>query len=171
MSRYTRYYELKEAGKCPNCAKAHSDGTVHCNTCKETKRTRHNDLYSSSDDYRTAKKKWAMQTYRNKSPEKRILNFIRSRAKAEGLEFDLSLVDIEIPTICPVLGIPIVLPNGQRRSDGTASVDRIDNTKGYIKSNIKIISWRTNRLKNDASLDELKLIFEYVASHTQDLNE
>jgi hypothetical protein len=89
---------------------------------------------------------------------------IRRKCMYEGIPFDLELEDFEIPKRCPVLGIPLVVNRQRgRRPDGIPSVDRIDPTKGYVKGNVKIISERANRLKQDASLEELEALVRYVS--------
>lgn len=55
---------------------------------------------------------------------------------------------------CPILGIEMKWGNDNRAS--TPSVDRIVPDKGYVKGNVVWISHRANRLKSNASLDELK---------------
>ena len=87
---------------------------------------------------------------------------IKKRAKLKGLEFNLTLNDIpQIPDICPVLGIPIIPNDGTSTpTDNSPSIDRIDNKKGYIKGNIRIISNRANRIKSDATIDELRKVLE-----------
>jgi hypothetical protein len=84
----------------------------------------------------------------------------RKRALLKGLEFNLEVTDIIIPEVCPVLGIK--LERLDKRHDGSPSLDRIDNTKGYIKNNIAIISWRANAIKKDATLEELKALVKYL---------
>ena len=98
--------------------------------------------------------------YNRKNPEKRLFWSAKHRAKQKGLEFSIELSDIIIPEVCPILDIP--LQQGGYNSPNSPSLDRIDNTKGYTKSNIQVISHRANTLKSDASLEELKLLVNYL---------
>lgn len=93
---------------------------------------------------------------------KNLLSAIKSRAKQRGLEFNLTLEDVEdYPKVCPVLGIPIeIYP--ERNSPNALSIDRFDNSKGYTKDNIRLISLRANGLKKDATLEELEKIVAYM---------
>lgn len=87
----------------------------------------------------------------------------QERARKKNLEFDITKDDIEIPDTCPVLGITIKSGIGRPGEnklvsgaiDSSPSLDRIDNSKGYIKGNVRVISWRANYLKNTATLDEM----------------
>jgi hypothetical protein len=42
------------------------------------------------------------------------------------------------------------------------SIDRIDSTKGYTPDNIQIISWKANRVKGYATLQELEMLVAYL---------
>jgi hypothetical protein len=85
----------------------------------------------------------------------------KRRAKKKNLEFDLKPEDIiEIPKICPVLGIPIFVGDG-KLTDNSPTVERIDNNKGYTKENVIIISYKANRIKNNATLEELKKVVRF----------
>ena len=92
---------------------------------------------------------------KEKNPAKALLRQARYNAKSKGLPFDLELKDIEIPVKCPYLGCDLTTTYGQGRQWTNVSIDRIDNTKGYTKDNIQIISWRANQMKHTASLEEL----------------
>lgn len=37
------------------------------------------------------------------------------------------------------------------------SLDRIDNRMGYVPGNVWVISWKANRMKSDASMEELRV--------------
>jgi hypothetical protein len=97
---------------------------------------------------------------------KNILSNCRLRARIKGLEYNLKESDIIIPEKCPVLGIPLVpfTGTGLKSAPGSPSIDRIDNKIGYIPSNIIVVSNRANRLKSDATLEELKKIASFYSS-------
>ncbi len=111
--------------------------------------------------YRTKNAEKVIQSqldHYHKYPERRILKFTKYHAKRTNQEFNLELADIQIPDHCPYLGIKITTEYGNGRKDTNASIDKIDPCKGYIKGNIQIISFKANRMKNDATISEL-LIF------------
>lgn len=98
---------------------------------------------------------------------KLLWNNLKNSAKKRNIPFDLKLGDIDeigIPITCPILGIPLVF-NRETVQDNSISFDRIDSTKGYAKDNLIVISYRANKLKSDATLQELRQIvnfYEYL---------
>lgn len=96
--------------------------------------------------------------WREKNKARVMLYNAKIRAKEKGLECTIVLTDVIIPAECPLLGIPFV--TGQRRKpvDGSPTLDRIDNSKGYVPGNVWVISYRANKIKNDANPAELFLI-------------
>ena len=97
---------------------------------------------------------------RIRDPLKQYYYGLKKSALSRNLEFNLTHDDIVIPEYCPVLGLKI--NRGDSLTEDSPSFDRIDNTKGYTKDNIQVISWRANRIKSDASLEELEKICNYV---------
>ena len=85
------------------------------------------------------------------NPELYLLKYAKSRARQDKLDFDLVLEDIKIPTHCPYMGTPIKMFDKQ----AAASLDRIDSTKGYTKDNIQVISYLANRMKSNATTEQL----------------
>lgn len=66
------------------------------------------------------------------------------------MEHTISVDDIKVPDVCPVFNEPLKFGTKY-----VPSIDRIDNTKGYVPDNIQVISRRANIMKHDASQDEL----------------
>lgn len=91
---------------------------------------------------------------RDTYPERYILNVVRGSAKQRGIFFDLDISDISIPKICPVLKCPIIIGGGVQNMY-SPSIDRLDNSKGYTKDNIQIISRLANIMKNCSTDDQL----------------
>lgn len=84
----------------------------------------------------------------------------RSRAKTRGIAFTIEPDDVVVPAKCPVLGIEVACAHGGLKST-SPTLDRIDNTKGYVKGNVIVVSWRANRLKSDATIDELRALVSF----------
>ena len=84
----------------------------------------------------------------SRTMQRRLYDSAKSRATKKKRDFNIELDDIVIPEICPVFGTAI----------GTPSIDRIDSNKGYVKGNIRVISLRANHLKNNATVEEMRLV-------------
>lgn len=107
-----------------------------------------------------------------KVPARRLLNIARARAKQRNQEFSIELADITIPKFCPVLGIPLDNVSSTKRRWNRASLDRVDPSKGYVRGNIAVISWRANYLKGNATLEELEALVKWLKStHSPNMKE
>lgn len=85
---------------------------------------------------------------------------VKSHAKQRNIEFEVTIKDmwdvfIKQGKKCALTGIPISFQSLSRKRDGTASLDRIDNTKGYTKDNIQWLHKDINIMKMDLTMDEL----------------
>lgn len=118
--------------------------------------------YALSNPDKIKKKRAKAKQTALANPEKTFWRRSKKRAKKLCLPFNIEISDIVIPNICPVLGIPLFIL-GEKCTDNNPSVDRIDNTKGYVKGNVWVISWRANKIKGDASLEELQMIVKALA--------
>lgn len=96
---------------------------------------------------------------------KYLLKYAKRRAQLKGLDFNLTIEDIIIPDVCPVFGTVLELNNHTRQNLNTPTLDRIDNSKGYVKGNVIVVSWKANRIKNNASLEELQLLVNFYKNN------
>lgn len=160
-------------------------GTKRCLICKEIKPLTggFSKIHRNSNRYQSYCKRcssieykiWKSQNsakiekYRRDWAQNNLSSMIlmeaKSRAKSKRLDFNLELSDIVVPKVCPVLGMPLVNHKGlgkrARYYDDSPSIDRIDNTKGYVKGNVIIVSWRANNIKTNATIEELRKVYEF----------
>lgn len=90
----------------------------------------------------------------------------KSECKKKGLPFDLTsdyLKSIWTDN-CPVFERPFV--RFDKTEDMSPALDRIIPSLGYVKGNVVYISARANRIKYDASVDELRQVLLFVEGAT-----
>jgi hypothetical protein len=90
-----------------------------------------------------------------------MLKAAKIRAIKKGLSFSITEKDILVPSVCPVLGIPLYVSKGRYHA-GSPTIDRIDNALGYTPKNVAVISYRANSLKSDATPAELLAVAKYA---------
>lgn len=86
---------------------------------------------------------------------------LRYRAKLRGYTVDIDPAVIETPEFCPVFGTRLIYGAGVGNNNA-ASLDRFDNHYGYVTGNVRVVSWRANCLKKDATLEELRALVRYL---------
>lgn len=104
--------------------------------------------------------------WRRNNPDAQLYYQAMYSAKSRGLEFSITRADIIIPEFCPYLGVKLTNEKGRKLTN--ISIDRIDNTKGYIPGNIQVISYLANKMKDVATIEELVLFARGIlALHDQ----
>lgn len=88
-----------------------------------------------------------------------MLDRAKRRAEEKNLEFNLEITDINIPERCPVFNKEFIIGSNNNFSP---SLDRIDNTKGYIKGNVQVISRKANTIKSNATPEEVMLVARFM---------
>lgn len=88
----------------------------------------------------------------------------KQKANKAGIPFTIEYSDLEKPEYCPVFNIKLNYGwSGEDRRDiAKATIDRLIPELGYIPGNVFVISWRANILKSNMTLDELKMIQQYI---------
>jgi hypothetical protein len=109
------------------------------------------------------KEKEYRSAFRRKNPKPMMLYRARNSAKLRGLECTLVLSDIPpTPEFCPVfpwIRLEYKVGMGIERRGESPSLDRINNNRGYVAGNVRIISDRANRLKGNATYLEIKALW------------
>ena len=93
------------------------------------------------------------------------LNSCKQNARKRGIEFNLKRGDVSWVDTCPLLGISLNYKAGEDSYDNSPSVDRIDESKGYVKDNVWVISNKANRMKNDGNSAELVMFAKNILKH------
>ena len=95
----------------------------------------------------------------------------KKRSEKSGIDFNIQISDIQIPSVCPVFGFEFEVGDGKGPSDKSPSLDRIDNTKGYVKGNILVISFKANKMKNDGTIDDMEKLLCFMKTQRTKYNK
>ena len=129
---------------------------------RERRRLRREQRRKFEDGYIEREKSANLRriTSNEESYKKYLLRGAKQRALRQEVTFDITLSDINIPEYCPLLNIKLVKHVGNKLAgtDNSPSIDKIIPELGYVRGNVWVISNRANRLKNDATLEELRLL-------------
>lgn len=98
---------------------------------------------------------------RNFGHDRWLWYICKARAVKNDIEFNIKPSDIIVPKNCPVLGIPLKM-NNKVPQDDSATIDRINPNKGYIKGNIVVISSRANKIKSNATQEEIYKTYKWL---------
>ena len=130
--------------------------------CKDCTKVQRQQYYDDNKEHIQAKVKArrisSKEQFRQYDLNKAHNNYegiLFQSTKADNIEHTISKHDIIIPDKCPYLDVPLTRLHGQGQLPTNASIDRIDNSKGYIKGNIQVISKLANRMKNHATKEQL----------------
>lgn len=105
-----------------------------------------------------------LRVWEKRHPFRSMYQKSKSNAKARGLEFTITIDDLTWPTHCPILGIELCYERDKKmpHRDNYPTLDRLDNSKGYVPGNVFVISWRANRMKWHSTVKELEAILQYM---------
>jgi hypothetical protein len=95
--------------------------------------------------------------FRLRNPEKMLVVGAKKRAKVRGVPCTITHLDVHIPDVCPLLGIPLVRKNdGSMGAHGASpTLDEQVPGLGYIPGNVWVISYQANSMKRDATQEQL----------------
>lgn len=175
-SERQRYRDADKAGLL--CGPKIPDGFKQCNFCLNM--LDDGQFYASARygrkcrkccrEYRAGRLKTVLEyniKYRRLRPEFSMFHAAKKRAREKGIPFSITMKDVVVGRICPLLGVPMRRSAG-RLSPFSPTLDRIIPSRGYIPGNVVVVSYRANAIKNDASIDEIRTIvrnLEFLLAH------
>lgn len=88
---------------------------------------------------------------------KKLLYYSRTRAKQKKFDNDLTLewLENQIKNECPKTGCDFEFDPDKTRNIYSPSIDRIDNSKGYIQENCQVVIWGYNCAKGPYTDEQL----------------
>ena len=138
---------------CPRCKESGKKFSIHKPYCT--------DCYNM--DQREAYKK----TYLFGSS--RWINTLTSQTKGRATNLGVPFNEQDVrdvlkncSSVCPVFKTDFVLGEGLGPKDHSPTLDRIIPELGYVSSNMCVISWKANRIKNASSLEDLQQLTEWL---------
>ncbi len=134
---YARIYYLKNRERLTKYNKEH-----------------HRIKYDSSVDYKERRRRTHI-AFIERNPKRRLLSSSKATARNKGYEYNITEDDLNIPTLCPYLGVVLTNEQNSFKVQTNISIDRIDSTQGYIKGNVQVISYLANKMKQDATEEQL----------------
>lgn len=103
-----------------------------------------------------------MRVHYRKDPVWSMIRRAKARAAKEGFDFNLTAADISpLPEKCPIFGVTLRISE-MSQDPNAYSLDRIDNSKGYVRGNVAVMSYRANRLKNDGTAEDHEAIAQWM---------
>ena len=127
----------------------------------EERRTYARDYYHKNHEKlriaaRPGQKKRALESRRN-DPVRFMVHAARRRAKEKRLPFNIENQDVKIPLTCPFLGVMLIANHGGKKpTPNSPTLDRIVPELGYVKGNVRVISFLANAMKRDATAEQLR---------------
>lgn len=103
--------------------------------------------------------------YRKKHPIRARLSTVRARVRSANLALDEAAYTRaweNRPTHCPVFGFELYKGWEKVNLDNSPEMDRVVPELGYVEGNMRVISRRANRLKDDGSADEHRAIADWM---------
>lgn len=137
-----------------------------CHECrrkdyKDNEELRNKAINRAKEYYKNNKQKvLTLRKQRYKENLQKVLyKSAKDRAKKKNIPFNIDIEDIIIPEKCPVFGFKFEI--GTKDKQKSPSLDRIIPEKGYVKGNIIVVSLKANTMKNNASIDEIKKLYDF----------
>jgi len=164
--------EKKYPDNCPKCNKPMlrriRDLKKDCRQCLMSRIGIEHGEFRRANPTRLTQKQYTKNSF-EKNPFKfritRTCSQAKIRAKKQNVPFNLTRQDLidmfPKDNLCPVLKVPFVW-GSKTEKDFSPSLDRMIPKLGYVKNNVKFISYKANRIKSDATIEILENLIKYM---------
>lgn len=97
-------------------------------------------------------------------------NALKNEGEKRGYDFTISIsyiweLFLEQGRRCALTSLPLNFKTLKKNYDGTASLDRIDNHKGYVEGNVQWVHKEINFMKGSLSIERLKELCDLVTKN------
>jgi len=126
--------------------------------------------YATEEEYREYQKQYYEKNKKDIAQKKKNdpwnnkLRHAKLRAQKAGVPFDLTrdYLDSIRVSHCPILGIELKYTENTKICDDSATIDRIVPELGYVPGNIQMLSHKANRMKSNATSEQLIMFAKWV---------
>ena len=142
----------------------------------------HKKYYQENKDYfkEHSKKYWQENKeffgeYKRKNPWVEMTKSAQYRNTKKKTNLPFNITSEYVKSIwpsdnkCPALGIKLKRGTEGSCVDSSPSLDRIDNSKGYIEGNVQIVCHLANKIMSNATPDQVIQVGEYFKRVTEEL--
>lgn len=103
---------------------------------------------------------------------KSVISKIRNKSNYRNIEFSVTLEYLQSVYDsqngkCVYSDIELTFPKSARDTDFTASLDRIDSSKGYIDGNVQWLDKRVNSMKNDMTEQQFLELCHKISGYSR----
>lgn len=115
----------------------------------------------------------ATQSYKQQHPAWVLWSAAKDSAKKRGQDVELTLAEVEellAPMRCSVTGLPLRWDTSVAHDLYAPSLDRIENSNGYVKGNVQLVCWGINRARGPQSMEDF-LIWLRMVCRSMGLSE
>ena len=139
------------------------EGNLVSTTQRECSNSKCDTIFKITSKNVTLCPKCNSERVKSSDPIMKMLQRAKTRSKNRNHEFNLEFSDIIVPEYCPILNIKLEYNSGRAGGEkNSPSLDRKDNTKGYVKGNVIVISQLANCMKSSSSPEELKQFAKWI---------
>jgi hypothetical protein len=104
---------------------------------------------------------------------KKYYNIIKGRARKMGFDFEVTPEYLgkllnDQNSLCILSGLPLDFHSNHKNYSGTASLDRIDSSKGYLVGNVQWVHRSINYMKGSLSDDDFITLCRKIVENCKD---